>query len=77
MLKRSGTLRFIEHVRSDGVLGYLLDAATPAWSRLAAGCHLNRRTAAAISAAGFHIEQIHRQVLPGGIPLTSGVAAAD
>lgn len=65
------------YVRAEGLLGRVLDATTPAWSRLAAGCRLNRRTSAAISAAAFRIEQADRQALQGGIPLISGAAAQD
>jgi ubiquinone/menaquinone biosynthesis C-methylase UbiE len=56
-----GELRFFEHVRSGKpLLGLLQDALAPVWSRAAGGCHLNRDTAAAIRAAGFHLEQSDR-----------------
>lgn len=56
-----GELRFFEHVRSgQPLLGLLQDAITPLWSCAAGGCHPNRDTAAAIRAAGFHIEQLDR-----------------
>jgi len=56
-----GELRFFEHVRSaQPWLGLLQDALAPLWSRAAGGCHLNRDTAAAIRAAGFHLEQLDR-----------------
>jgi ubiquinone/menaquinone biosynthesis C-methylase UbiE len=56
-----GKLRFFEHVRSDKPwFGLLQNVVTPLWSPAGGGCHLNRDTAAAIRAAGFHIEQLHR-----------------
>ena len=71
-----GTLHFIEHVRAGGRAGRLLDLVTPGWSRLAAGCHPNRRTVEAIRAAGFAVEATQEQRLPGGIPLVAGTAVA-
>jgi SAM-dependent methyltransferase len=56
-----GELRFFEHVRSgQPLLGLLQDALAPVWSRAAGGCHPNLDTAAAIQAAGFHLEQSDR-----------------
>lgn len=61
VLRPGGELRFFEHVRSvTPLLGLLQDAITPLWSRVGAGCHPNRDTAAAICGAGFHIEQLDR-----------------
>jgi SAM-dependent methyltransferase len=58
-----GELRFFEHVRSDKPwLGVLEDIITPVWSLGAGGCHLNRDTAAAITAAGFRIDRLDRFV---------------
>lgn len=60
-LKPTGELRFFEHVRSEKPwFGLLQDAITPLQSRLGAGCHPNRDTAAAIRAAGFEIEELDR-----------------
>lgn len=60
VLKPGGELRFLEHVRGAGVLGYLRDAITPLWRRLGAGCHPNRNTEAMIRAAGFDLVEIER-----------------
>lgn len=61
VLVPGGELRFFEHVRSrQPWLGLLQDAITPVWSRAGGGCHPNRDTAAAIRAAGFHLEQSDR-----------------
>lgn len=61
VLKPGGELRFYEHVRSaNPAFGLLEDLITPAWRRLAGGCHPNRDALAAISAAGFTVERADR-----------------
>lgn len=63
VLRLGGELRFYEHVRSDKrVLAGVEDLIDPLWRRVAGGCHLNRDTAAVISAAGFVITKIDRFV---------------
>lgn len=57
VLAPKGQLRMMEHVRSDGaVYGRVQDAIQPAWTLVSGGCHPNRRTEAAVEAAGFTIE---------------------
>ncbi|MBI3969311.1 MAG: class I SAM-dependent methyltransferase [Chloroflexi bacterium] len=73
VLKPGGAFRFIEHVRADGWTGMVQDKLTPAWRWFGAGCHLNRRTAAAIEAAGFQIVELEQRRL-GPTPLLIGVA---
>jgi ubiquinone/menaquinone biosynthesis C-methylase UbiE len=74
VLKPGGRLVFVEHVRPDGrVRGHLADWITPAWRRVGAGCHPNRRTADSIVAAGFEVEQMARQRV-NGIPMIAGTA---
>ncbi len=73
VLKPGGLFRFMEHVRAEGVGGYLQDAVTPAWSWFGAGCHLDRRTASTIEGAGFDILELERLRL-GPLPLIVGVA---
>lgn len=74
ILVPGGMLAFLEHVRLPGWKGRLQDLATPAWRRLAVGCHLNRSTEEHIRQAGFTIERVdsHR----GGI-LLAGLATVD
>lgn len=55
VLRPSGRLIVLEHVRGTGGLARWQDLVTPVWSRLAAGCHLNRDIGAAIENAGFTI----------------------
>jgi hypothetical protein len=68
MLKPDGRLLFLEHVRAPGMQGRVQAAATPLWSRVAAGCHLDRDTLDAIRDAGFAITDCNRSgVLVNGI----------
>ena len=74
VLKPTGVLRFIEHIRSDGSFtGHIQDILTPAWRWFGAGCHLNRQTAARIEAAGFEFLELQRRRLPL-MPLIVGAA---
>ena len=73
VLKSTGTFRFIEHVRADGFTGHVQDMLTPIQQRLGAGCHLNRRTASSIEAAGLAIVELERRRLPL-TPLIIGAA---
>lgn len=53
VLKPSGCLIVLEHVRGSGALARWQDRVDPLWTRLVAGCHLNRDTFAAIERSGF------------------------
>jgi ubiquinone/menaquinone biosynthesis C-methylase UbiE len=57
VLRPSGRLIVLEHVRGTGSLARWQDRLTPLWSRLNAGCRLNRDIAAAIERAGFAIDK--------------------
>lgn len=57
VLAPGGALRMMEHVRSEGRFGaWVQDTIQPAWTRVAGGCHPNRRTEEAVEAAGFAIQ---------------------
>ncbi|WP_222914734.1 class I SAM-dependent methyltransferase [Natrinema sp. SYSU A 869] len=58
VVKPDGEFRFLEHVRSDGLRGYVQDAVTPLWKRVDNGCHLNRRTDDWIAAGPFALDEI-------------------
>ncbi len=63
VLRPGGELRFYEHVipQRHPKRGLFRAAdATGLWPKLAAGCHLARDTAGAITAAGFEIERCER-----------------
>jgi ubiquinone/menaquinone biosynthesis C-methylase UbiE len=53
VLAAGGQLRMLEHVRAEGLSGWWQDLIQPLWTRVAGGCHPNRRTEAAVEAAGF------------------------
>jgi ubiquinone/menaquinone biosynthesis C-methylase UbiE len=74
VLRPGGTLAYYEHVRSGNpVLAAAEDLLTPAWQRLAGGCHPNRDTLEAITAAGFLVKDNERFGF-GGHPLAPPVA---
>lgn len=61
VIRSGGELRFYEHVRAaDERWARRQRRADPIWTRLAGGCHLSRDTAAAITAAGFVIDDCDR-----------------
>nr|WP_236647077.1 class I SAM-dependent methyltransferase [Micromonospora acroterricola] len=69
VLRPGGHLRFFEHVAAETPGGLrrvqrLSDATL--WPKLFAGCHTGRDTVAAIAAAGFVIEELHRFRFPAG-----------
>ena len=69
VLKPSGSLVFLEHVRGTGRLARWQDRLTPLWSRLMAGCHPNRDTAATIERAGFAFQRFERfDPFPAWVP---------
>jgi SAM-dependent methyltransferase len=74
VLRPGGTLRFLEHVRGDGMLGAVHDVIVPVWRWCAAGCHPNRRTADLLDAAGFEFAEFRRRRLTPGGPAIMGVA---
>jgi ubiquinone/menaquinone biosynthesis C-methylase UbiE len=70
VLKPGGQLLFLEHVRSDEPgLARWQDRLEGVWGYLAAGCHPNRDTLAAIEAAGFRIDDLERGRFPKAPPL--------
>jgi SAM-dependent methyltransferase len=79
VLRRGGTLRFYEHVRAeDPRLARWQDRLERPWGWLAGGCHPNRDVVAAITAAGFRMQELDRfdfQIMPPLVrPHVLGVA---
>lgn len=66
VLRPSGTLLFVEHGRAPepGVARWQ-DRLDPLWSRLAGGCHLNRKIDALIAGAGFRVDGLQNSRVPG------------
>lgn len=73
VLRPDGRLLFFEHVLGRSPLtAHLQRLASPAWSRLAGGCRLDRDTVAALRAAGFVVTDCERPV-PLGRPMAGTV----
>jgi ubiquinone/menaquinone biosynthesis C-methylase UbiE len=70
VIKPGGELHFFEHVHSHSPrqarVENLLDHV---WPHIAGGCHPNRETEAAITGAGFDLEQIDRFGFTPGFPV--------
>ncbi len=66
VLRPGGALLFVEHGRApeQGVARWQ-DRLDPLWSRLAGGCHLNRKMDDLVTHAGFRIETLRHARLPG------------
>ena len=61
ILKPTGTLVILEHVRSPGTVGKLQDVLAPAWRIVADGCNLNRDTKTTIAKAGFDVHALRTE----------------
>jgi ubiquinone/menaquinone biosynthesis C-methylase UbiE len=76
VLRVGGRLYLIEHVRGQGRQAVVQDVIAPA-SRLVLSCSPNRRTAQAVRAAGFELEEEPFRLLGGALwvrPAIRGVA---
>jgi ubiquinone/menaquinone biosynthesis C-methylase UbiE len=70
VLHPGGTLRFYEHVRAeDPRLARWQDRLERPWGWLVGGCHPNRDTVAAVTAAGLRVVQLDRFDLQAMPPL--------
>jgi phosphatidylethanolamine/phosphatidyl-N-methylethanolamine N-methyltransferase len=66
VLRPGGRLYMLEHVRPDHpVLGPLADLLNVPWHTFTQECHLNRRTADNVMAAGFRLESVEKRL--GGV----------
>ena len=69
VLKPSGRLVLLEHVRGEGRLARWQDRFTPLHRKVAGNCHLNRKTRDEVAAAGFDVADLHAVRIPGSHPL--------
>jgi ubiquinone/menaquinone biosynthesis C-methylase UbiE len=80
VLKPSGQLIFCEHgLARDASVRAWQRRLTPAWSRMAGGCHLDRDIPALLQQAGFRFVDLQTGYLPGPRPFAYnfwGVAVA-
>jgi ubiquinone/menaquinone biosynthesis C-methylase UbiE len=66
VLKPCGALLFVEHGRApEPNVARWQDRLDPLWSRIAGGCHLNRKIDTLISESGFRIDALLNRRLPG------------
>ena len=66
VLKPIGTLLFVEHGRApEPAVARWQDSLDPLWSRLAGGCHLNRKMDDLIAGNGFRIDSLTNTQVPG------------
>ncbi len=73
VLRPTGRLYFLEHVRADGLLGRVQDAVRPLWSYFGGGCVVNRRTEDTLRRSGFALERVTHTRM-GLLPVIVGVA---
>lgn len=64
VLRPGGTLVALEHVRGHGGHARWQSRLDPVWTRVMAGCHLDRDTAATIRSAGFEPDHEERFSVP-------------
>jgi len=70
VLKPSGKLLFLEHVRSNSPrLAQWQDRLESVWRFLGDGCHCNRDTVATIKASPLRLERVEHGRLPKALPL--------
>jgi ubiquinone/menaquinone biosynthesis C-methylase UbiE len=70
VLKPSGHLLFVEHgLAPDDRVRSWQRRLTPAWKRLAGGCHLDREAPSLIESAGFAIVSMEKGYMRGPKPL--------
>src|SRR5262245_49859547 len=71
VLQPQGRLVFVEHGRApEPRVQWWQDHLTPAWKRLAGGCHLNRAIEDIVRTAGFRIERLDKGYMRGPKPMT-------
>jgi ubiquinone/menaquinone biosynthesis C-methylase UbiE len=71
VLAPGGRLVFCEHgAAPDAAVRRWQDRLTPAWSKLAGGCHLNRDIPGLLRQAAFRCDDLQTMYLPGPRPLT-------
>jgi SAM-dependent methyltransferase len=74
VLRSGGDVRFLEHVRGEGVGASLRSTAAPLWERVAAGCRLDRDTVDRFRAHDAFAVAAERVFVAPGIPFVRGRA---
>jgi ubiquinone/menaquinone biosynthesis C-methylase UbiE len=71
VLRPGGRLLFVEHGSApDAAVRRWQKRFDPVWTRLAGGCHLDRRIDELIRSSGFGMERLQARYLPGPRALT-------
>ncbi len=71
VLRPGGQLVFVEHgLAPDASVRAWQERINPIWKRVAGGCHVNRKIDALIRSAGFEINALRAEYLPGPRPMT-------
>lgn len=71
VLKPGGKMLFTEHGRApDAAVRRWQDRLNPTWKRFAGGCNLNREIPVLIKGAGFRLDHLEQDYLPGWKPVT-------
>jgi len=71
VLKPGGRLLFVEHgLAKEESVSLWQRRLTPIWKRMAGGCHLDRPIAELVKTAGFEVEDLRTEYMPGPRPLT-------
>jgi ubiquinone/menaquinone biosynthesis C-methylase UbiE len=71
VLRPGGRLLFVEHGSApDAAVRRWQKRLDPVWTRLAGGCHLDRRIDKLIRSSGFGMERLQARYLPGPRALT-------
>lgn len=66
VLRPGGTLLFVEHGRApEESVARWQDRIDPLWRRIAGGCHLNRQIDTLLTEAGFQIDTMRHDRMPG------------
>ena len=71
VLKPDGRLLFVEHgLAPDAAVRRWQNRLTPAWKRMAGGCHLNRPIPDLVQRAGFDVVRLEAGYMAGPRPMT-------
>lgn len=74
VLKLSGSLRLVEHVRAEGRWARFQDVVQPVYGWFSAGCVLGRATEEYLREAGFRVEVVERPKFAAPMPGLVAVA---
>lgn len=69
ILRPTGRLVIIEHVRGVGRLATVQDRIAPIWRALAGGCRPNQATSELVREAGFRTSALQRRHIPSIFPI--------